>query len=107
MTSEEEDEECERGRKSKIRARPPVENHENYNFYYSTFCVMSTVRRTSGLCRGAQKKKLGSHDPPPPFTCTRRFTYAHLGILSKVFSRVFVSPLFKNMVNRIYLGRMT
>ena len=32
---------------------------------------------------------------------------AHLGILSKVFSRVFVSPLFKNMVNRIYLGRMT
>ena len=53
------------------------------------------------------KKKLGSHDPPPPFTCTRRFTYAHLGILSKVFSRVFVSPLFKNMVNRIYLGRMT
>ena len=48
MVSVTEDAKCERGRISKIRARHYLENHESYNFYYSTFCVMSTVRRTSG-----------------------------------------------------------
>ena len=43
-----EDAKCERRRKSKIRARLSTENHESYNFYDSTFCVISTVRRTSG-----------------------------------------------------------
>ena len=57
-----EDAECERGRKSKIRARQSVENHESYTFYHSTFCLISTVRRTSAA------QKSGSHPPPPPYT---------------------------------------
>ena len=55
-----EDAKCERGRKSKIRARQCIENHESYNFNYSTFCVMSTVRRTSG------PPKSYSYVPTPP-----------------------------------------
>ena len=37
-----------------------MENHESYNFYYSTFCVISTVRRTSG-----GQKTTSSHPAGP------------------------------------------
>ena len=48
------------GSKIKIRARHDMRNHESYNFYYSTFCVISTVRHTS------VGQKSGSRPPPPP-----------------------------------------
>ena len=57
-----EDAKCERGRISKVRARCYLENHESYNFCYSIFCLISTVRRTSG------RQKSGSRPRPRPRT---------------------------------------
>ena len=66
-----EDAKCERVRKSKIRARQTLENDESYNFCYSTFCVISTVRRTSAA------QKSGSHSPTPPFTPVNQHAYRY------------------------------
>ena len=43
----------------KIRARPPVENEESYNYISGLYSLSPTVRRTS------HPPKSGSQVPPP------------------------------------------
>ena len=42
-----------------------MENHESYNFYYSTFCVISTVRRTSVGPRPQKQNEKGGPTTRP------------------------------------------
>ena len=71
------------GRKSKIRARLSTENHESYNFYYSTFCVISTVRRTSVRANEVGPTGLARPAPlgPPPGS----FFVAYTFVWHKIF----------------------
>ena len=43
-----EDADCERGRKSKIRARLYLEHHESYNFYYYVYEYSKISAPTDG-----------------------------------------------------------